>query len=176
MALPYPQIASDQASGIGAFNINLRAFLFQLLTFVIVLYIFKRWILPPLTKTLEARRKTVEESLANAAKTKDELEKAEARVKQMIAEGRASADDVIKGAQDEAKNLVAKAETAASAQAERVLNDAKDQISQEHNKLREELKGELASLVVLTTEKVLKTKLNAKEDAKLVEKSIEEIN
>lgn len=167
---------ADSTSGIGAFNINLKSFLFQLLTFLIVLLIFKRWILPPINKTIEARRKTLEESLQNARKAQEDLEKAEARVEEMVKKGRADADDVIKNAQAEYKSIVAKAESAAEAQAQRVIADAKDQISQEHNKLREELKGELTNLVVLTTQKVLRTKLDSKQDAKLVEQSIKEIN
>ena len=58
--------ASDSASGIGAFNINLKSFVFQLITFVIVLLVFKRWVLPPLLKTLEDRRQTLERSLTQA--------------------------------------------------------------------------------------------------------------
>jgi len=166
---------ADSSSGLGAFNINWKSFLFQLVTFLIVLLIFKRWILPPINKTMDARRKTLEESLQNARKAKEDLEKAEARVEEMLKKGRLSADSVIKGAQEEYKGIVAKAEAAASEQAQRVMADAKDQISQEHNKLREELKGELADLVILTTEKVLRTKLNAREDAKLVEQSIKDL-
>ena len=75
----------------------------------------------------------------------------------------------------QAKEVVAKAEAAAADQAGRVLKETEAQIARQQEKLREELKSELADLVVLTTEKVLRTKLNSREDAKLIEQSIKEL-
>ena len=68
---------SSSESGIGAFNINLKSFIFQLVTFVIVLLVFKRWVLPPLIKTLEDRRQTLEKSLTQAKETEEALARAE---------------------------------------------------------------------------------------------------
>ena len=175
MIITAPQFASSSASGISSLGINLKSFIFQLITFVIVLLILKRWVFPKLVATLEARRKTLEESLIQAKQTQEALEKAEVKASEILHKARQQADSALAEAQNQAKEVVAKAESIAQVQADRVLKEAEAQIDQEHNKLREELKGELADLVVLTTEKVLKTKLNAREDARLIEQSIKEL-
>lgn len=169
-----PQFASD-SGGISSLGINLKSFLFQLVTFIVVLLILRRWVFPKLVATLEERRKTLEESLTQARLTQEALEKAEEKSSEILHKARQQADAALADAADAAKEVVAKAETAATEQAGRVLKEAEAQINQERNKLREELKGELADLVVLTTEKVLRAKLNNSEDARLVEQSIKEL-
>lgn len=170
-----PQFAAGSSSGISSLGINLKSFLFQLITFIIVLLILRRWVFPKLVATLEERRKTLEESLVAAKATQEALEKAEEQSADILHKAREQADAALADAAAQGKEAIAKAEAAASERAERVLNEARQQIEQERNKLREELKGELADLVVLTTEKVLRTKLNAREDAKLIEQSIKEL-
>lgn len=167
--------AEGGASGIGAFNINLKGFLFQLLTFVLVLLVLKRWVFPKLISTLEARRQTLEQSLKDADKTREALAKAENDVSKLLAEARDQADQALADAAAQGKDVVAKAEAAAQARANRLLDEAKTQIDQERNKLRAELKNELSSLVVTATEKVLSSKINDAEDKKLIERTIKEM-
>ena len=170
------QFADSNSGGISSLGINLKSFVFQLITFIIVLLILRRWVFPKLVATLEARRKTLEESLIQAKETQEALERAEEKSSEILHKAREKADAAIAEAAAQAKEVVAKAEATAQEQASRVIKEAEEHLVQERNKLRDELKGELADLVVLTTEKVLKTKLNAREDAKLIEQSIKELN
>lgn len=163
------------ASGIGAFNVNLKAFLFQLATFVLVLLVLKRWVFPKLVATLEERRKTLEQSLVDARKTREALSQAEDQVSKLLSQAREQADQALSDAQAQGKELVKSAEAAAEQRADRLLKEAMSQIEQEKIKLREELKGELADLVVTTTEKVLRKKIDIKEDSRLIEQSIREL-
>lgn len=170
-----PQFAASSSGGISSLGINLKSFIFQLITFLIVLAVLSRWVFPKLVKTLEDRRQTLEESLVQAKKTQEALEQAEEKAGHILHKAREQADQALAEAKNQAKETVAQAEAEARKQAERVVKEAEGRLVQEQAKLREELKGELASLVALTTEKVLKSKLNAKEDAKLIEKSIGEL-
>lgn len=170
-----PQFATNSSGGISSLGINLKSFLFQLVTFIIVLLILRRWVFPKLVATLEARRATLEESLTQAKLTQETLQKAEASANQILHKAREQADSALADAKAQAKDVIAQAEAAAAVQSGRVLKEAEAQLAQDRNKLRAELKNELADLVILTTEKVLKTKLNAREDAKLVEQSIKEL-
>ena len=165
----------DSSSGLGAFNVNWKSFLFQLATFLIVLLIFKRWILPPITKTLNERRSVLEQSLEQARKTKEELAAAEAKVEEMLNLGRTNADKILAGARDEAKAAVAKAEEAAKAQAQRIMGENESQLAQAKDRIREELKDELGNLVVETTEKILRQKLTAQADLELIKRSVREL-
>ncbi|MBI2285724.1 F0F1 ATP synthase subunit B [Candidatus Saccharibacteria bacterium] len=165
----------ESSSGIGAFNINLKSFLFQLATFVIVLLVLRRWVFPKLTATIEARRKTLEESLVKAKDTEEALVRAEEKAGQIISAAREQADRALVDAASQAKDIIAKSETAADAQAKRLIDEAKEHLDHEHLKLQEQLRGELADLVIMTTEKVLRQKVNESEDRRLVENALKEM-
>lgn len=169
------QFAEASSGGISSLGVNLKSFLFQLVTFIIVLLILRRWVFPKLVETLEARRTTLEESLAQAKQTQEALERAEEKAGEILHKARAQADQALADAQKQAKELIAQAELAAQEQAGRVLKDAQEQLAQEQTKLRGQLKEELADLVILATEKVLRVKLGPKEDRRLVEQSIKEL-
>jgi len=162
-------------SGIGAFNINLKALIFQFVTFLIVLLVFKRWILPPLLKTLEARRKTVEESLAQAKQTEEALAKAQEKAQQILAEARNAADEALADAKKSATSVIAMAEETAAKRAKLIVQEAEDHLAQERDKLHEELRDELAGLVANATEKIIQEKLDSKRDMSLIERAIKGI-
>ena len=165
----------NAAGGIGAFNINFKSFLFQLATFVIVLLVLRRWVFPKLTATIEARRQTVEESLVKAKETEEALAQAEDKAGQMIKVAREQADRALADANAQAKDIIAKAEVAANAQAKRLIDEAQDRLGQEHLKLQEQLKAELTDMVIMSTEKVLRQKINDEEDRRLVEVAVKEL-
>ena len=162
-------------SGIGAFNINLKSFIFQLVTFALVLYVFKRWILPPINKTLEERRKTLEQSLTDAKATEEALANAQTRVSELLADARSQADEALVEAKKAAVVVIAEAESAATGRAALIIKDAQEHLTQERAKLHQELRAELAELVVEATEKVISEKVDAKKDISLIERAIKAV-
>jgi F0F1-type ATP synthase membrane subunit b/b' len=51
------QFAESSSGGISSLGLNVKSFVFQLITFLIVLAILRRWVFPKLVATLEERRK-----------------------------------------------------------------------------------------------------------------------
>lgn len=166
---------NESAGGIGAFNINLKAFIFQLITFVIVLLVLRRWVFPKLLSTLETRRQVLEESLIKAKQTEEALNNAQMKAKQIILEARHAADRLIADANAQAKDIITKAEAAAEARAQLLLGETKEHLAQEQRKAEEQLKKELTDLVIMTTEKVLQEKIDDKHDRRLLEKALAEL-
>ena len=164
--------SNDSTSGIGAFNVNLKSFIFQLITFLIVLYVFKRWILPPITKTIEDRRHTLEKSLTQAKQTEETLAKAETRSEEILSKARAQADEALAEAKKAGAGVVADAENAAATRAGLIIKEAEARLSEERDKLRQELRKEMAELVADATEKLIDEKLDRKRDMSLIERAI----
>lgn len=171
----HPYYADSSTSGISSLGINLKGFVFQLITFLIVLAILQRWVFPKLVATLEERRKTLEESLIQAKLTEETLAKAEARADDILAKARAQADEAIAEAKTRAEEIIAASEKAADERGARIIQEAEGRLSQERERLHSELRAELAGLVVATTEKVLREKINEKEDRRLIEDSLKEL-
>jgi F-type H+-transporting ATPase subunit b len=171
--LPSPLLASS--GGIGSLGINLKGFLFQLITFLIVLLILRRWVFPKLVATLEARRKALEESLTQAKQTEEALKNAEQKAAEILQKARAEADTAMAEAKVQADEIIASGETAASERAARIIKDAEAHLEQERRRLHDELRGELTGLVIATTEKFLRHKVDEKEDRALIEHGLKEL-
>jgi len=163
---------SSSSSGLGAFNVNWKSFIFQLITFVLVMLVFRKWVIPPITKTLDERRQSVERSLENAKETEEALARAEAKAEEILAKARDQADEALAEAKKAAGGVIAEAETAAGQRAALIIKEAEQHLSQEREKLRTELKGELANLVADATEKIIQEKLDVKRDMSLIERVI----
>ena len=177
ITVPSSYFAQTQApdSGIGAFNINLKSFLFQLITFVIVLLVIKRWVLPPVQKTLEERRQTLEKSLIQAKETEEALARAEVKAEEILARARIPADESLRSAKKTAEEVITGAESAAAKRGQLIIQEAQAQLAQEKNNLRLELREELAELVADTAEKIIRQKLNVSSDRSLIERTLQEV-
>jgi F-type H+-transporting ATPase subunit b len=169
--------ASGESStgGISSLGLNVKSFVFQLITFLIVLLILRRWVFPKLVATLEERRKVLEESLEQARKTEETLHKTEVGAAEILSKARDEADAALADAQSRSKEIIAEAEKAGEIAASRIVKEAEAHLGQERNKLRDEIKEELTDLVVATTEKVIGKRLSAKEDIGLISESIKEL-
>ena len=170
-----PTFAEGSSSGISSLGINLKGFIFQLITFLLVMLILRRYVFPKLVATLEARRQALEESLAQAKRTEEALERAEQKSEELLAKARAQADQAMADAKTRADQLIAAGEASAAERAARIIKEAEAQLGKEREKLHSELKKELAELVVTTTEKVLRHKVDTKEDRALIEKSLKDL-
>ena len=167
--------ASDSSGGLGAFHLNLKDFIIQLITFVLVLLILRKWVVPKLVETMDKRRQSLEQSLENARATEEALAKAEARAEDILSRARAQADEALAEAKDAASGIVANAETAAVHRAELIVKEAESRLGEEREKLRTELRAELADLVADATEKIIHEKLDDKRDMSLIERAIKGI-
>jgi F-type H+-transporting ATPase subunit b len=167
---------ADDSSGLSAFNLNVKDFIFQLITFVIVLLVLRKWVVPKLVATMDKRQETLEKSLRDAKATEEALAKAEAKAEDILSRARAQADDAIAQSKKAAACVVADAEEAAAKRANLIIKEAESRLSEERDKLRGELRAELADLVADATEKIIHEKLDAKQDMSLIERAIKGIS
>jgi F-type H+-transporting ATPase subunit b len=166
---------ADDSSGLGAFNVNLKDFVFQLITFVIVLLVLRKWVVPKIVQTMDTRQATLEKSLSDAKATEEALAKAQDKAEEILSQARGQADEALAQAKDAGADVVAKAETAAAQRAELIVKEAESRLAQERDKLHAQLRAELADLVADATEKIIHEKLDQKRDLSLIERAIKGI-
>lgn len=168
-------IAAEQATGgISALGLNVQSFVFQLITFVAVLLLLRKYVYGRLVETLEARRQAVEDSLDKATAATKELEETEVKVGKLLDEARAEAADIVALAHKEATVMIEEAEVKASKKAEHLIAGAEARLKQDIESARDELRREAAGLVALATEKVLRQKVDAKADKDLIVAALKE--
>lgn len=162
----------ESSSGLGALGVDGKAFVVQLITFVLAYLVLRRYAFAPILKVLQERRETIESGVALGEEMKKERAKLEDKVAQTIQETRQEADAIIASAQDSARQAIRDAEEKARAKAEGILAAAEDRIVQDTARARNQLEKELVNLISDATEAIIEEKVDAKKDAALIERAL----
>ena len=148
---------------------NLNATLVaQMVVFFILWWVVAKFIWPPLVKALDERAKKIADGLAAAEKGKAELELANKRVDQAMAEARTEGAQRVADAEKRAQLTADEIKQNAQAEAARIIAQAKAEAEQQVTRARESLRDQVAVLAVKGAEQILKREVNAQVHADLL--------
>ena len=141
---------------LGAFGVDWRLLTIQAVNFGILLFVLWRFLYRPLMKLLDERRVKIEEGIRNAHTAQRHLKQIDEEKAGIIAkatkEGEMQIERARKMASDKEREIVQQADAKAAA----LLKSAEAQAKEEKKRVLEESRKELARLIVLGAEKVLK--------------------
>lgn len=163
--------AEHASSGL-PLGLSLQAFIIQLITFIFVFLLLKKFAFGPITRMLEVRRKTIEDGVRLGRKLEKEQAKLDEEVARITREARHEADRIIAAGHKDARQAVREAEKSAQVKAERILKDAEERIHEESEHARRKLEKDLVGLVSEATETIVGEKVDAAKDAELVKKAM----
>src|SRR5882762_2828889 len=158
------------------FGWNPWLFLSQVISFVIVALVLRRFAYKPILAVLEERRRKIEEGQLNAEKIKKELAEAEKRYQEILARANADAQKMIDEARESAAHLSERKQQEAITAAEQIIAKAREASAIEHERTMESLKRELGRLVVETTAKVTEKVLTPEDQRRLQEEAARQVN
>src|SRR5437870_2433800 len=157
------------------FGWNPWLFLSQVISFMIVALLLRRFAYKPILAVLEERRRKIEEGQLNAEKIKNELAEAEKRYQEIVAKANADAQKMIDEARESAAHLSERKQQEAIAAAEQIITKAREASAIEHERTMESLKRELGRLVVDTTTKVTGKVLTPEDQRRLQEEAARQL-
>ena len=149
-----------------SFNLTLIA---QAVAFALFIWFTIKFVWPPLLRAIERRQKTIADGLAAGEQGRRSLEVSKRQSDEALAEARERAAEVLAQAEKRAAQMVDEARTAAKEEGSREKAAAKAEIDQERTRAREQLRGQVSSLVVAGAEKILRREVDAKAHAQLLE-------
>ncbi|KXK27572.1 MAG: ATP synthase subunit b, sodium ion specific [candidate division WS6 bacterium OLB20] len=160
----------------GKIGFDGRMFLFNVINFLVVLILLRKFFFNKLMEALDARQAKINEGLEDAERYRHEVTMAQQR-----------SDEIISDARTEANTIVLKAQEEARTGAEVILSDAREQVEAERAKAEEQielsrrkmiadLKKETADLAILATEKIIKEKLDSKRDREIIDEYLSQLD
>jgi F-type H+-transporting ATPase subunit b len=152
-----------------------RLFFSQLVMFVMVAWVLARYAYKPLLAMLDMRRQQIQESLDNAAKTREELANAQAKAQEIIVQAGQKADKIVEESRAAAQREIEKASQQAIATANQILAKAKEAGESELARMKAELRREVGRLVVQTTAKVTGKILTVEDQQRLADQTNKEL-
>jgi F-type H+-transporting ATPase subunit b len=153
------------------FGWNLKLFLSQVISFVIVALLLRKFAYKPVLAVLEQRRQQIAEAQANSDKIRQQLAEAEQRHAEILAAANAQAQKMIDEARESAEHVAERKQQEAVTAAEQILAKAREASAIEHERTMTELKRELGRLVVNTTAKVTGKVLTSEDQKRLQEEA-----
>ena len=148
-----------------------KLFFSQVISFIIVAYLLKRFAYKPILGVLEQRRQQIAQANLNAEKITQQLAEAEQRHAEILAKANAEAQKMIEEARASATHLADRKQQEAIAAAEQILAKAREASAIEHERTMTQLKRELGRLVVDTTAKVTGKVLTSDDQRRLHEEA-----
>jgi F-type H+-transporting ATPase subunit b len=143
-----------------SFGISWPFILAQILNFCIVAFILWKFAFKPVMATLDERQQKIASGLRYADEMQAKLAATQQETAAIIKQSQVEATRIIDEARKSAKDYLDKQTQEASAKANDLLVKAQQAIELEHKKMLSDARGEIARLVVSTTERVLAQKLS----------------
>jgi|SRR5579875_197745 len=134
-------------------------FFFELLCFLVVLYILGKYIVPRLSAMIEQRQRTIEQQFKDAEAAKERLERAEREYKEALAETRREATRLREEAAAEKASIIDEARQEAQARVQEMLDRAQGQIAAERQQAINALRAEIGELAFDLSEKIVHSSL-----------------
>lgn len=168
--------AVNEPTFIGTLGLNWKLFLAQLINFGIIFFILWRWVFRPISSALEARRQKIEKSVKQAEDVEKRVSEFEIGHQKRLVKSAAEAEEITKKADAMAEESKRQVLAATHVEGERMLVEAKAIIDSEKKKMLQEVREELATLTIMASEKILRSKLDAESDQKIITLALDSLD
>jgi F-type H+-transporting ATPase subunit b len=159
----------------GLFSIDPGLSIWTWVVFGLLFIILRKYAWTPMMDSIKARERLVADTIENARKTREELEKIAETQKEMIREAQNEAGKIIEEGRKTAENTAQQVIDRARKEAQAALEDAKAKITVEKENALKQIKNQTIELVINTSEKLIEESLNDETHRKIVEKHLDNL-
>lgn len=147
--------------------------LIQLLAFIILLALLKKYAWAPLVKLMKDREEHVASEIESAEKARKEANELLQEYKDLMKNARVEAQQFIENAKKQGESQYKEIIEQAREEAERIKESARLEIQSEKEKAVHELREQVASLSVMIASKVIEKELSEEDQEALIQEYIE---
>jgi F-type H+-transporting ATPase subunit b len=172
------ETSGGEEDGGGSFLVspNVGLMIWTLLAFGTTLFLLNKLAFPRIAEALDRRRQTIEKSLDDAARAKQDADGLLEEYRARLREAREQAEEITIRARKAADSLADSAKADASRQREELLAATRRDIEAETRRALDEIRKEVANLTVMATEKVTRKSLTPDDHRRLIEDALKEVD
>jgi F-type H+-transporting ATPase subunit b len=148
--------------------------LVSLVQFLILYWLLRRFLWGPVTRTLESRAARIREGLDLAEQAKQDRERLKQEVEALLAQARSEAAAIADRTAQAAEAAAADVRAQARSEADRIREKGKTDAQTLHDQALAQLRGELATMVVLAASRLLGREIDPAKHRELIEESLNE--
>lgn len=147
----------------------------QVINFVIVFLILKRFLYKPLLSMLKNREEAIKKGLADAEQARKLLEDAEAKETKLLQKANSEARKLIDDAKKESQDMLAAAELKTKEYTDQMISEAKAQITEDMKKAEKQLSANITTLAVHVLEKSIADLFSQDEQEVVIKRAIKKL-
>lgn len=143
----------------GNFLVPNATFIAELVAFVLILLILWRYVVPPIQKAMRERQEMIHREAEDSDKAREKLAEAQSEYQRALNEARVEAAQIRESARAEAQQVVEELRTQAQEEQARIVARGEEQLQQQRTQVVRDLRGEIGSLAVELSEKIVGERL-----------------
>lgn len=147
----------------------------QIVNFLVVLFILKKFLYKPILTLLEERKRTVKQGLEQAELARKLLEKSKEEEKEVLKSAQLQARKLLEETRLQQKELIGEAEKSTKARIDKMLQEAKEQITQETLQVEKRLSQRISKLAVEYLEKAVSGLFTSQDQEAIMKQAIKRI-
>lgn len=155
---------------------NWVSFVVQLAALIVLLVVGFLVAYKPVKKLLKKRADYVEENIRQSEIAKAEAEKNASKAQEMVLSSKKEAAEIVAEAKANAETLKKEKEEEAVLEINKMKALAEEDIERSKEEAKEEIRREIVSVALSASEEVLKREINEKDNSRIVEDFIKEID
>jgi len=164
-----------QGNVFSALGIDWKMLVFQLIAFVILVWLLGKFVYPSLMKVVDSRQAEIEAGTKAAQEAEKQASDAKAKVEKLLRQAQVQASDIVTTAKEEATAAIEAAEAKSKARAEHIVTEAHAQLEKDIEAAKKALHNETLDLVALATEKIVGKTVTANVDERVIAAAIKEM-
>lgn len=150
-------------------------FIFQLINFLIIAYVLKRFLFKPLMKMIDERKRRVDQSLQDAEDARIALENAGEERKKILAEAKNDSDALAASAKVSLEETKAKMTEDAKQRSAQIIEDAKQKAAMEFENMNKQIGHMSVNISEKVMAKVFSGLFTDEEKKALISRALEKI-
>lgn len=159
-------LAAQEETGI--FSLDLGLMVWTWVLFGLTLLVLAKWVFPLIAGGLEQRQEKIQGAIDEARSARDEAQATLAKQQEALDAARREARELLDQARSAADGLRKDMLEEARSQQAQMIDEARREIRHERERLRQEIRHEAVDLALAASERLIRTRLDADENRRLV--------
>lgn len=161
---------------LGQFGVQPLLLLAQVINFLILFFVLRKFLYAPILKILAERRERIAKGLEQARESEVILAQAKKTREQEIHQAHQEAQSIIKQATDTASSIVQEAQDKTKAEVKAMMVAFQQELAREKEQVWTDVKTRVAELVVLSLEKVTGQTLTKATQKETIKRAVRELH
>ncbi|MFH1657412.1 MAG: F0F1 ATP synthase subunit B [bacterium] len=156
-------------------GINWKILLGQIINFLVVLYVLRRFAYRPFLSVLAERKKKIESGVKKAEEAEAEIKLVREQKDKILRNTQQKATQILRQSEDQAKVKTEQILSATQVEREVILKEAEEEGRREVEKMQKNQREEVLGISLSLAEKILQEKIDIVKDKEIVEKFLTDL-